>query len=282
MSKAVKRKISIYDVAKEAGVSIATVSRVLNGRDRVAPQTRKSIEKAIKQLEFQPNTQARALSRMRSDTIGLVLPGFRGDYFGRLMEGVDEEAHNAGLQIMVSKATGPQAKIDTIKKILNEGRVDGLILMLEELKGEVLDQLHDSETPIVVLDKDVQHRHLDNILLDNRTGARDATQHLIKAHGISNLLFVGGPKENIDTCDRAEGFFDALKEASIESQSNCFYNAEYSYDSGYLLAKKTDPPLEKIKRLGNCGSKRRSGSGNYFSFAPTGISYPRRCCSGWL
>ena len=183
MSKQVKQKISIYDVAKEAGVSISTVSRVFNRRDRVAPDTRKAVEKAIRRLEFLPNTQARALSRKRTDTIGLILPGFRGDYFGRLMEGVDEEARHADLQMTVSKATGPDAKIKTIKRILNEGRVDGLILMLDEMKGEVLDQLHDSDTPVVILDKDVEHRHLDNILLDNRTGARDATLHLIQVHG---------------------------------------------------------------------------------------------------
>ena len=198
--------ISIHDVARMAGVSISTVSRVLNGRDRVSQETRKTVEAAIEQLNFFPNNRARALSRKRTDTIGLIVPGFLGDYFGRLMEGVDEEARLAGFHLMISKANTPQTKVDSIKRILTEGRVDGLILMLDELKGKVLDHLEDIRSPLVILDTDVGHRSLDNVLVDNRTGAHLATRHMLEAHGLRNLLFIGGPEGNTDSLERAAGF----------------------------------------------------------------------------
>lgn len=241
---------SIHDVAEMAGVSIATVSRVINKRDRVSPGTRQTVDRAINRLKYRPNTRARALSSRRTDNLGLVLPDFMGDYYGRLMEGVDEGARIAGLHLMVTKAKSGEDKRDAVERLLVEGRVDGAILMLDQPDEDLLDQITQVKGPLVVLDLDVGHRHLNNVLIDNRTGARDAADHLIHAHNLRNLIFVGGPENNIDTREREEGFRDALKSAGIAVYKNRFFFTDYDYEAGYKLAVHICSRLTKDKRWG--------------------------------
>jgi len=246
----VDKNISIHDVAEMAGVSISTVSRVLNDRSRVAEKTRHAVEKAVRRLNYSPNIRGRALSLQRTDTIGLVLPDFMGDYYGRLMEGVDEAARKASYHLIVTKAKGTTVKKEAIQRLLNGGRVDGLILMVDRQNEELLEGLDRIGRPLVILDKDVGHRHLNNVLVDNRTGARDATDHLISVHQHTNLIFVGGPKDNIDSMDRADGFRDALRAAGIKTRAGRFLATDYNYISGFRVAQKLVPKLKEKKRWG--------------------------------
>ncbi len=238
-------KVTIHNVAKAAGVSISTVSRVINGMDRVMPSTRRKVEAAIRKLKFYPNSRAQALSRKRTNMIGLIVPDFEGDYFTKLMAGAHEEAEASGFYLMVIKAKGTNAKIQTVKRLQFEGRTDGLILMLDELHGKVLEMIgQDNEKPIVILDKDVQYRRFDNILVDNRTGAFDAACHLIYEHGIKRLFFVGGSEDNVDTVARARGFRDAIIHAGVEeTDTGIFFADQYSYDEGCRLATQKILPL---------------------------------------
>lgn len=229
--------LSIHDVAREAGVSIATVSRVMNGRSRVAPETKKRVEQAMGRLRYSPDLRARALSLGRTDTIGLILPDLFGDYFGELMRGVDEGAREAGTHLLVSRAADREDEKKLFAQMLQGRRVDGLILMISQRSDSLLDTLAQVNAPLVILDQDVRHHHIDNILVDNRTGARDATQHLIAVHGARDLVFLGGPKDNIDAQDRASGFRDALTAAHIRGGRDLVHFSDYSYESGYALTR---------------------------------------------
>jgi DNA-binding LacI/PurR family transcriptional regulator len=244
------KQISIHDVANMAGVSIATVSRVLNERDRVAEKTRQSVEKAVKRLSYSPNMRGRALSMQRTDTLGLILPDFMGDYYGGLMEAVDEAARKAGLHLMVTKAKGSMEKRKSIKRLIAGGRVDGLILMLDQESEELLEELCSIKAPLVILDEDVGHRHLNNVLVDNRTGARDAMDHLIKMHGIRNLMYIGGPGDNVDSRNRASGCRDAMIAANIKPRLDQFITTTYDYESGFNAAKKLVIRFRKKKKWG--------------------------------
>ncbi|MCB2156603.1 LacI family transcriptional regulator [bacterium] len=228
---------SIHDVAREANVSIATVSRVVNGPSRVAEKTRHRVEAAMRRLNYKPNIRARALSRKRSETLGLILPDLFGDYFGELMRGVDDRARQEGLHLMVTRAQGEREEHNAAEQFLQGGRVDGLVLMIPEIADRTLEMLSDLAAPIVILDKDVGHYHLDNILVDNKTGARDMTNHLLKAHARTDLIFLGGPELNIDTRDRADGFRDALRSAGIPPQDDQFVYTDYDYDAGYEVGR---------------------------------------------
>ena len=243
---AVKTKnITIHSVAEAAGVSISTVSRVVNKLGRVAPDTRKKVESAIRDLDFHPNMRAQALSKKCTDTIGLVVPDFEGQYFSMLMEGANEEAERNGVHLMVLKAKGSQSKVEAIIRLCSGGRTDGLILMLDELWDNVLDIVGNVDSPMVILDKDVNYKRLDNILVDNRMGAYEAARHLIETHNAGELFFIGGPENNVDTMDRAQGFADALRQAGLDPKGRQFFGLEYSYDEGYVLTK------NKIARIIN-------------------------------
>lgn len=236
-------KTTIHSVAKEAGVSISTVSRVINGLDRVAPSTRHKVEQAVRKLKFYPNSRAQALSRQRTDMIGLLVPDFGGQYFTMLMEGAYEQAVDYGINIMVIKAKGAEAKINAVTRLRAEGRTDGVILMLDELHDKVLEVVRQDDQPLVILDKDVEHRRIDNILVDNLTGAFEATMHMLDVHRVTRMFFVGGPKINVDTTERAQGFANALKSVGMEIDGSLFYAKHYAYDNGYSVAKNEIIPL---------------------------------------
>lgn len=230
--------ISIYDVADRAGVSISTVSRVLNKVSRVAPKTRKRVEEAIKDLHYRPSNHARGLMLRRSDTIGLIIPDLAGDYYGELMRGIDTRAKEVGMHLMVTRASGEEEEIKAIDQLLGTGRVDGLILAIADNNDEVIQQLADKTEPLVVLDRDVQHFRIDGVRVDNRSGAREATEHLIKVHGIRNFLFLGGPEDNVDTVERAFGFRDALAKNGLPANAGKTEFASYTYDHGYEVGER--------------------------------------------
>jgi LacI family transcriptional regulator len=108
--------------------------------------------------------------------------------------------------------------------------------MLSELYDEVLEEIGNINGPLVILDRDVNLWRLDNVLLDNKLGGYEATKHFIDVHGIKDLFFVGGPKSNLDTTARAQGFAEALKRVGSDALNKLFYCNSYSYDEGYRIA----------------------------------------------
>lgn len=243
-------ELSIHEVAREAGVSIATVSRVLNQRARVAPETRRRVEQAMDRLNYHPNLRARALSLKRTDTLGLILPDLFGDYFGELMRGVDERTREAGMHLLVSRAANEEDEERLAAQLLGGGRVDGMVLMVSQRSEKLLNALARLDAPLVVIDQDVAHRHIDNLLVDNRTGARDATEHLVHIHGLQKLFFLGHQPGNIDAEERASGFADALAAAGIpaldEQLIPCTYDYECGFDALGRLAPALHAAAEKI------------------------------------
>jgi len=269
--------ITIHNVARVAGVSISTVSRVVNGLGRVAPDTRRKVETAIRHLDFHPNSRAQALSRRRTDTIGLIVPDFEGQYFAMLMEGAHEEAQANGVHIMVLKAKGAEAQIDAVNRLCSEGRTDGVILMLSELYDEVLEGVGNINGPLVVLDKDVNLWRLDNILLDNHLGAFEATRHFIDVHGITNVFFVGGSEYNVDTTARARGFTEALASIKINADGKKFFGNNYSYDEGYRLTQeKIFPLIKSQERYGIVAGNDDIACGVIDALMDKGIKVPQQ------
>jgi LacI family transcriptional regulator len=269
--------ITIHDVAEVAGVSISTVSRVANDLGRVAPETRRKVELAIRRLNFQPNSRAQALSRKRTDTIGLIVPDFEGQYFAMLMEGAHQEAQANGVHIMVLKANRPEEKIEAVTRLCSQGRTDGVILMLSELYNDVLEGIGPINSPLVVLDQDVHSWRLDNILLDNRLGAFEATRHFIDTHNVDDVFFLGGSENNVDTTARALGFSDALKGTGLEAEQRQFFCRNYSYDEGYRLAGKNILPLiEPQKRYGVVAANDDIAGGVMDFLMDSGIEVPRQ------
>jgi LacI family transcriptional regulator len=269
--------ITILDVAQVAGVSISTVSRVVNRLGRVAPDTRRKVETVIKRLDFHPNSRAQALSRRRTDTIGLIVPDFEGQYFSMLMEGAHQESQDNGVHIMVLKAKGAQSQIEAVTRLCSEGRTDGVILMLSELYDEVLEQIGEINGPLVILDRDVNLWRLDNVLLDNRLGGYEATKHFIDVHGVKDIFFAGGPKGNLDTIARAQGFIEALTQIGVDAQGKQFCCGSYSYDEGYkIVHEKLFSLIEPNRHYGIVAANDDIAAGVIDALMDKGIKVPQQ------
>lgn len=268
---------TIHSVAEIAGVSISTVSRVVNDLGRVAPETRRKVESAIRRLNFQPNSRAQALSRKRTDTIGLIVPDFEGQYFAMLMEGAHQEAQASGVHIMVLKAKGQDEKIEAVNRLCSQGRTDGVILMLSDLYSDVLESISHINSPLVILDQDVRSWRLDNILLDNRLGAFEATRHFIDTHHVDDVFFLGGSEDNVDTTGRALGFSDALKGTGLQAEQRQFFCRIYSYNEGCRMAEKYILPLiEPQKKYGVVAANDDIAAGVMDFLMDSGIEVPRQ------
>ena len=204
---------TIHDVAERAGVSVATVSRVLNGKSVVRDETRREVNDAAKALRYVPNIAARSLSIRRSHTIGIVLPDVHGEFFSEVIRGIDLAARKAGYHILVS---GSHSDIGEMLAVLEamRGRVDGLVLMAPDFAPAQLPEHLTAGLPLVLLNAtDSTH---DMMTIDNFGGARAMMKHLA-ALGHRRIAFICGPGRNVDARERRRGYRHAMREMGAET-----------------------------------------------------------------
>ncbi len=210
------RSSTIRDVARLAQVSVATVSRVLNGSAPVADATRERILDAARELRYSPHGAARSLSSRRTGALGVILPDLHGEFFSELLRGVDQTAQAQGLHLLVSSSHHDRDGLLSALQAMH-GRVDGLLVMAPDLDGAALDHALPARLPVVLVScASVAPRAgaaMRAIDVDNEGGAVAMTRHLL-ALGRRRIAFVAGPPENADARGRLEGFRRALAEAS--------------------------------------------------------------------
>lgn len=202
--------VTIRDVAKEAGVSVATVSRALNGRTNVTKATREAIEAAAKSLNFVPHSGARSLTIRQTDTIGVILPDLFGEFFSEIIRGIDRIAHGAGKHLLLGNMHGSSHETTSAIRAMR-GRVDGLLLMPPDSTDELLSEHLDPGMPTVLLNAQAGESDVPFVAVDNYSGARAITEHLI-AKGGRRIVHIAGPKHNRDARERLRGFTDAMRE----------------------------------------------------------------------
>ncbi len=200
--------VTIRDVARKAGVSVASASRALNGHDKVAPETRERIHDAARSLRYVPHEGARSLTRRRSDAIGVVLPDLFGEFFSELIRGIDRIAHASGLQLLLSNMHGsPHETASAIRAMW--GRVDGLLVMSPDGHADHLRDPLPAGIPAVLIDHDRPDAEADAVGIDNYGGAFAMTEHLV-ASGYRKIVHIAGPRHNRDARERQRGFVDAM------------------------------------------------------------------------
>ncbi|HEU4959230.1 MAG TPA: LacI family DNA-binding transcriptional regulator [Sphingomonas sp.] len=199
---------TIRDVARKAGVSVASASRALNGHRSVTPATRQRVADAAHALDYVPHLGARSLSTQRSNTLGVVLPDLFGEFFSEIIRGIDYAAHRRGLQILLSNMHGSADETAAAIRAMR-GRVDGLLVMSPQIDAEALARALPGGLPAVVLGSRVGGPRHASIVIDNREGARTAVAHLV-AQGCRRLAHIAGPVDNADALERARGFREAV------------------------------------------------------------------------
>lgn len=196
---------TIRDIAREAGVSVATVSRVTHDDPRVAPDTRGRVQQAIDSAGYRPSAIGRALSYQRTSTLGIVLPGLGGPYFAALIEGAESVAVERGVVITVVGTHLRPDAVDAVRQLAE--RTDGLIIAGGTLPTAEVARLARNGRVVAVAG---EIAGAPSVVTDGRSAAAEVTAHLTDVHGYRSLRFVGEPNGSPDTAQRYAGFCDTL------------------------------------------------------------------------
>ncbi|MBK7107072.1 MAG: LacI family DNA-binding transcriptional regulator [Ignavibacteriae bacterium] len=226
------KNLNILTIAKEAGVSTATVSRALSGSLSIKDSTKEKILKIADQFEYRPSHLARSLSTKRTDTIGLILPELDGDFFMNVIHNIDDEVHKANKYLMVSSTYSQRDEIETVIEFMATSRVDGIILMAPKLNKRIELISKHRQKPIVFLNSSKNLNNIVNFTVDNFNGAKSIVEHLI-SHGYKKIGMIKGPEGNCEAEDRFNGYKKALDESGLNFSDEIIYNGDFTIGSGY-------------------------------------------------
>jgi DNA-binding LacI/PurR family transcriptional regulator len=206
---------TIQEVAKRAGVSSATVSRVLNGNSRVSNANRDRVRAAVAELAYRPNRVARSLRRQQTETIGVVVSDIENPHFTQAVRAIEDAAHTRGFRVLLCNTDETPAKQQEYLEILEAERVLGVILAPADPDDPTISQLLDLNVPIVAFDRRVSDARADSVTADNVEAVRIATNHLIQL-GHRHIGFIGGLPQIQTGADRLRGYQEAIAEAGLE------------------------------------------------------------------
>jgi LacI family transcriptional regulator len=226
--------VTVKDVAKAAGVSVASVSRALNGHKNMAEDTRERILQCAARMRYMPNGAARSLITRRTHTIGAVLPDLHGEFFSELIRGMDSAARAHGLHLLVSSSHGSASEAGDVLRALR-GRVDGLLIMSPHADADMLADNLPSGLPTVLMNTRASGGTYRSISIDNYGGASAMTRHLI-ARGHQRIAFITGPSNNFDADERLRGYRDVLAEL-LPGEVEMVLPGDFSEESGYRAGK---------------------------------------------
>ncbi|MBI5474770.1 MAG: LacI family DNA-binding transcriptional regulator [Ignavibacteriae bacterium] len=227
---------TIKDVARAAGVSIATVSRVFNNVGPVDEETRRHVRQVASQMKYVPNALGRSLSIRRTDAIGLLLPDLFGEFFSEVLRGSDQTAQQSHYHLVVSSSHNNKEEIEAALAMMR-GRVDGLIIMSPHLDAESLNENLPQSQPVVLLNCYVQSDGFDALNVDNFGGAYAMTKHLL-SHGHERIAIIKGTERNFDAAERLRGYRLAMQEAGRTISPDFEIGGNFSESGGYDAAQK--------------------------------------------
>ncbi len=237
--------VTIIDVAQEAGVSYATVSRVLNNDSHVKPDTRERVIRSITRLGYTVNQQARMLAGGRSHVIGLLVPDLGTGYIGEIMRGVDEALAAAQYDLMLYTTHRRKTKESAYVTSLTQGMTDGLLLVLPRDPGEIILSLRQRHFPYVLID----HQGIDDVEsavgATNYQGGYDATKYLLES-GHRRIGFITGTMDLGCSRERLEGYRAALQDSGLPIDPRLIQEGDFWQPSGFAAAQTllalTEPP----------------------------------------
>lgn len=228
MSQPDSGRITIAEVATYAGVSVSTVSRVLNDLDRVHPETRTRVLATVEKLHYQPSAFARGLATQKTHTLGFVIPTISDPFYLSIVCGVEEAAASEQYSLLVvsqpSAASGQR-----VRELFTQRRVDGMVMVGVTVAAEATQHLSHQEFPLVLLQGGPGS--VVNFAVDNYEGAVAMTEHLVGL-GYTRVAYIAGSDDTPDNSDRFRGFRDALDRAGIAFDPQLFAQGDYSLGSG--------------------------------------------------
>lgn len=247
-SRTAKRP-TINDIAKRVGLSKASVSRALNGKQDVDPETRKRVLKLAAQIGYVPSAHARALSNGRSNCLGLLVPTLTWPWILEVLRGVAEEIERSGYSlILYTTAEGETSEREFMSQVVPAGAVDGLALVIPLGMLESIERLAKGGLPIVVVDDRGHYPDLPTVATTNIEGGRSATRHLIQ-RGRQRIAMLNGPHDFGCNRERLEGYKSALKEADLRFDSRRVTDSDFKEVGGASAMTRlleADPELDAV------------------------------------
>jgi LacI family transcriptional regulator, galactose operon repressor len=227
---------TIKDVARRAGVSTATVSRVLNNVGSVDDRTRRRVEEATRELRYSPSPIGRSLSTRRTDAIGMLLPDLCGQFFSEMIRGSDQTAQEHHHHLLLSSSHSNREELTAALRTIR-GRVDGLIIMSPHVDAWTLYEDLPLSVPAVLLSCHVEGEDFESINVDNFNGAVQMVRHLI-SHGHRRIAIIKGTEKNFDAEERLRGYRFAMGELNGENTHELEFPGTFSEASGYEAVRK--------------------------------------------
>ena len=232
-----RQRPTIYDVARLAGVSTATVSRALNGTGQIAASTRATIEAAVEQLGYRPNTIARSLVTKTTQTIALLLPDITNPFYAALVNGIQQTALSHGHTMLLCTTESDAGREEHYLRVLRAKQVDGALVDGLVLPPDRIARFVEDGFPIVCLDRDIDSRSIPLVQVDNRLGGRIATEHLIDL-GHTRIGHVTGAGELGISDERLAGYRDALSGAGLPVDFQLVEEGRFTDDGGHDAARR--------------------------------------------
>jgi len=226
------RPPTIADVAHHAGVSIATVSRVLNGTTPVEPAKAERVRLAVDTLQFVPRTAARMLASRKTNTIGLLFSEIRGAFFPLLLKGVEAEVHSAGYELLIYSIQGDHP---IKRKPLGEHNTDGLLVFTSSLEAGELRRLRDMNFPLVLMHQSSPNGiDIPIITIENKDGAEMLVSHLIEKHNRRRIVYLQGPDGHEDSLWRERGYREALESHGISFDPALVISGQFDEEQAFV------------------------------------------------
>lgn len=225
-------RATIIDVAREAGVSITTVSHVLNGTRSVAEPTRQRVLAAIVQLNYEVNSLAQSLKSDRSQTIGLLITDISNPFFTSLVRGVEDIANAAGYGVILCNTDENPEKEVTYLRMLRRKRVDAILMAPTGVHQPIVDQLAGLQFPLVCFDRPAAGAACDTVLVDNAGGAQEAVTHLVRL-GHRRIGIITGLSGVGTTNERLEGYMQAMTGQGLETDPDLIRLGNSRLDGGF-------------------------------------------------
>lgn len=223
---------TIYDVASEAGVSMATVSRVVNGNPNVKPSTRKKVLDAIERLGYRPNAIARGLARRKTTTVGVIIPDISSIFFSELARGIEDIATMYDYNMILCNSDQNKDKEIHLFNTLLEKQVDGIVFMGGKITEEHLSEFNKSPAPVVLAATVDEQGQTPSVNIDYKQAVYDAVSHFIE-QGHTKIGMISAPvSDPINGHYKLEGYQRAIEEAGISFDDRYVAIGDYTYDSG--------------------------------------------------
>ncbi len=235
--------MNIREVARLAKVSTATVSRTINGSDKVSPETRERVQRAIEELKFYPNTWARALGSGRSSLYGLIISDITNPFFPELVKSFEDIAVQNGQDVLVANTNYDAARMEVCVSRMLQRKVDGVAIMTSEMDNRLITEFQSRDIPLVFLDTGTVEKLTSNIVVDYAAGIDAAVEHMVGL-GHAAIAFIAGPAVLRSARVRREAFAAGLQRTGIHA--GLIEEGNHQVDGGHaamarLLGGKTRP-----------------------------------------